>query len=37
MALIQWDDNPLWGMPGHNVHHATWAPDPLHADETGDQ
>jgi hypothetical protein len=35
-ALIQWDDNPHWGVAGHNVHTASWAPDPKHADETDD-
>lgn len=39
MALVQWDDNPLWGQPGHNVHIGTT--DDLgdhgrHSDETGD-
>lgn len=36
-AAIDWDDVERWGQLGHNVHEAAWAPDPLHADETGDQ
>ena len=36
-ALIQWDDNPLWGQAGHNVHEAAWAPDGTHDDETEEE
>lgn len=34
--LIQWDDNPLWGVAGSNTHEASWAPDSKHEDETED-
>lgn len=38
--LIQWEDNPRWGVAGHNVHHGTT--DDLgdhgrHSDETEEE
>lgn len=33
---VDWD-SPTWGQPGHNVHHAAWALDKRHDDETGDE
>ena len=35
-APIDWDSD-LWGVTGHNVHHAAWLADGKHDDETGDQ
>ena len=30
--LIYWENNPLWGIEGHNVHIASWAADGKHDD-----
>lgn len=35
--LVDWDDTENWGKPGHNVHHAAWAPDGRHDDTTDEE
>lgn len=36
-ALVQWDDNPLWGVVGFNVHESDWVSDGKHDDGVSDQ
>ena len=35
-ALVDWDSDQ-WGVEGHNVHEASWAPDGRHDDETEEE